>query len=236
MMKRDSKPTADTFNAGRASIARQLLAHPLASFIGHPGADRTAEQRQAELRRIAAGDTTAGGWSFLSVEFYRAGTSCSLSIQTDWDYSDREPMPTDEAGNEYSKCTLRFEFNHPTHGSVDPASAVARMAFYGEVAMLAAQLHAEHGDDSYWKLHRTPEQKAEHEAKEKERTEKAAIAHAVSLTRGGMRVNGHATVDPVVSKDMAAGTFFHETTDGKRFQLTVAEAHGGNVASVKRLA
>lgn len=234
-MTRNNRPTQDTFNAGRAEMAQRILQHPLAAFVGYPGT-RTTEQRQAELRAIAAGDTKAGGWSFLNVEFYRAGTSCSLSIQSDWDYSGREEYPTDETGNEYSKCELRFEFNHPTHGSMDPATALARLALYTEVSQLAAQLHAEFRGEKFWRLLRTPEQKAQQEAAEKERAEKAAIAFAVVSSRGGLRINGQATVEAAAVKDLPVGTFFHEAEDGRRYRLTVALVHGGNVASVTRLA
>lgn len=233
---RHRKPTKDTYLEVRQAIAKRILASPLAECIGYPGAPR--DVRLSELTSYADGtNTNKRGWGFISIDLRRAGSNVNLYVNARADYeSRRDEMELDDAGNEYSCFKLELEVNWPTHGACDPATALARLELYKQAALLAAEIQAEFGgNERYWSLFRTAEQRAEEEAKEKAEQLQSAVTCAVETVRKGMRAGGTAAVAIGALRGIPDGSYEHVFADGKRYQLEVKRTGDVPVGLVNRL-
>ena len=212
------KPTVDTFKTTRAAIALRILISPLAQFLRDYSRDM--------LTRVvaSAGNNHDAYFTFLNVEFRRAGTSCELYVQADEEFVRRDSdYEQDKDGNEYRSFKLATQVNWPMHGSVEPVTALARLKFYEEVTLLAADIQATFGGELVWKLHRTKEEREKQEAALKEACARSAAVHAMEVVRSGMRVNSAPRpVPPGLAAEIPIGTYEHEFADGKKYALVAA--------------
>lgn len=154
----NSNPKSDTYASTRSAIARLILSSPLASRIGYPDAPANKGALHA-LQSIVDGTARDNTWSFVSVDFRRAGTTVSLDVQLDIEYDGEKGYLQDESGNDYVAYNLKCTVNWPTHGTIDPATALARLELYREAAMLAAAIHAQFAGTRVWKLVRSKEER-----------------------------------------------------------------------------
>jgi hypothetical protein len=215
---RNSKPTQDTYDSARATIAKLVLASPLAGSVGDPENDN----RLSGLEYAAAGNDPKS-WLFLSVEFRRAGTSISLDVRakSDCRLSSRQ-YEQDDNGNDYAAYTLHCDVNWPCHGSCDPATALARIELYREVAMLAATIHAQFSGARLWKFVQTKAQREQDDADAAAKRVHQAATMAIDDTRSGMRTGSAPRNVPIDAlKDVPDGTYEHEFDDGKAFVMVV---------------
>lgn len=129
-------------------VEARILQSPLAQYT-----------RTERLRRGAGGEDQSDWSGYLSVEFRRADTNCSLAILLDG-VDCRSPV-LDEEGNQLVQYKLTCGVNFPSHGNSDPATVMARLKLYQDVAMLAAELQAEFGLREIWKMTRSAAEVAE---------------------------------------------------------------------------
>ena len=130
----------DNYLVTYRAIAAYILTSPLGAAL--------EEYRRTRLLDASVADKAPDdGWYFLDTEFSRAGTSASLTIRLE----PEDPLFTscargraikDADGNEWQDYTLICQVNHPSHGSSDPATLMARCALWSQVAMLAAEIQA----------------------------------------------------------------------------------------------
>jgi hypothetical protein len=220
MMKRDLK---DTYTAARSTIAARILASPLASCVGYP-ADI---HRLARLQEIAAG-AALGGFSCIDVEFRRADTSATISVEKDESWGDDKR--TDEKGNEFVEVTLRPTVNYPCHGSAGPGVVMARLNLTQQVTMLAAEIEAEFCNrKSFWRMTRTAAEVAETKAKLEAEQRQAFVVRVIDANRKHMKVGAEKTLGDDLVVGLPSGTYTHEFGDGKKFSLFVTESKGATM-------
>jgi hypothetical protein len=158
----------DNYNAARKVVAKRILASSVAGCIGYSLNEPSENGALVRLQGYAVGAEVKDGWTFLDVDFRKADTNCSLDIRLESvDRHDRADH-TDKQGNEWSVWTLVTKVNWPCHGSSDPATSMARLNLYQQVAMLAAEIQAEFSGKYVMKMSRSADEiqaaKAEHEA------------------------------------------------------------------------
>lgn len=135
------KNPADNYYKVQQDIAKRVLATPLASSIGYGG---IGSHGYNEILAIANGEKS-DRYGYASVEFRRADTSCDLYIRTDSRNDFLSTRQVDAEGNEWVEYGLKVEVSYPSHGSESPATVLARVNLYQQVAMLAAEIAAEFG-------------------------------------------------------------------------------------------
>lgn len=219
--RRNSVPTQDTLTSAQAAIAAIIVNSTLAQYVGYPG--RPLEERLDNLKRIANGEGKPGAWNFISVEFRRAGTNCSLSVNCESDNGYREEYTQDEAGNDYVRTrVLPPQLNWPSHGNLGVGTSFACIEFYRDVARLAADIESEFRDQHFWRLARTKAQREEQEAKAKQQKVEEAVTNAIEQVRNGARIGGTPKSVPM---DLIAavpdGDYDRTFSDNKAFKLTV---------------
>lgn len=147
----------DTYGDTLKAILGKVYASPLLSCC----------RQKNEIERILAEKDIP---AFSSFEFNRAGTNVVLYLYADPDFSGGLVFDK-ETEDDFNRFTFRVEVNWPCHGGADPATALARLAFYEQVSLLAAEIHAEFCGMSraVYKFFRTKAQreaaKAEEQAK-----------------------------------------------------------------------
>lgn len=232
---RNNEPTNNYVDI-RARIARRILNHPLAQFVGYP----TDEYRLSRLRQFADKDTSSDGFSFISLELRRAGTNVSLSIEQEKVWSLRDDgTRTDKDGNDQAQYNFRATVSWPCHGSQDAGTAIAWLRFYEEVALLAAELNAELANENVWRLVRTKEEREAQEAKKEAEKVHLAVVRAIDNVRQNMRVGSPPR--NTLLQDLAGipdGAYEHEFSDGKKYRLSVARSmpEAQNIAVVGMVA
>jgi hypothetical protein len=212
----------DTFRSTHQALAKRILNSPLSQFIEFPERLQNAANGEGEV-----------GWSFLSAEFRRAGTNCSISFKVEQD-NRWHSQDTDEAGNEWTQWDLSSDINYPCHGSTEPGIAMARLAFYQEVALFTATLQAEFGSRKILQMTRTAEQ-VEHDRVEQEiKRVRTKVYAFVEEHRKGMK--------PGSDKDLTVdgippGEYYVNTQLGE-YRLLVTEEYPniGNLSRVKKVA
>jgi hypothetical protein len=178
------KNPQDNYAATRALIAQRIIASSINPSIGYPGAKVNHDRDR--LEQVARGEGDSTGFSFLNVEFRKADSGCSLYVRCD-DVS-YEPR-TDAEGNEWRQYQVTTEASWPSHGGTSPGTSLARLAFYTQVALLAAEIEAEFGGRAeVWRMTRTAAQVAEANAKaEQERIERRLVDACHNGTGKGLR-------------------------------------------------
>lgn len=227
---RNYEPT-NNYAEIRSRIALRVLNHPLARYIGYHG----SPSRYEYLEKIAAkeGDKSM---TFLRVEFRRASTSCDLYIEQEVQYGHRDDgYRRDKEGNDQVLFTFRAEVNHPCHGSADPATLLARIELYREVALFAAELIAELKEEIVWRLERTVAQREEQEAKEKAEKVQRTVTAAINAVRTNMRVNAVRSANLTDALEIPDGEYEHQFSDGKKYTLVVKTEGEVRVVLVGRI-
>src|SRR5574343_469598 len=97
----------------------------------------------------------------LSIEYRRASTRCSLYVRMTSYLHLSDNRHTNSNGDEYVMIEPKVETNWPCHGSCDPATSLARLRLYMEVAQLAADVAAELQGQRIWTIWQTNEEKEE---------------------------------------------------------------------------
>ena len=188
IMKRNRQ---DNHRSTHQAIARRILFSPLAAFVGYPDTGDTISRGRLELERSSRGEGDVDGWTYLRVEFRRADTSCDLAFSLkNRDHWARRDL--DDEGNEWVDYDLECTINHPTHGSADPATVLARVALYGEVAMLGAALAAEFKSVS--RMTRTAAELAAEKSRKEEEALKSRLQELAAAQGKGMRTGSVAFV------------------------------------------
>ena len=239
-MSRYREPT-EQFAPATQAIAKRILASPLMQYLAWEGS-REALQRAAE-----AG--AKPNWGLFSVEFKRAGSNTNIYVQSDreGDFSDRS-VRKDARGDEYGLYSFRTDVTWPSHGSSDPGTCLARIEFYREVALLAADIQAEFGGtgNAVWRLERTVEERTKMDADHAAKRTQALAETVIKANRSRMRKNAVAGVDAKTVEGIPAGTYTLEvdeptgninpdgTRENKKYELEVfANADfGGQVRRV----
>jgi hypothetical protein len=215
-MWNNKKPT-NNYDDVRSIIASRVLDHPLARHVGYPN----NKDRLYELQSMRATEGRKSSLYFMTVEFRCAGTSVSMDIEC----KDADDWPSsrcrDEEGNEFMRCEFSAKINWPAHGGTDPSKAIARLSFYNQVALLAAELLAELQAQTVWELTRTKEEREAEEAQKAAEKVKNAVLYAIDNVRKSMRVGDIHGAKLEDLADVPDGTHEHEFNDGKKYQLMV---------------
>lgn len=221
----------DTYRATHQAVAARILNSALASTIGYQG----DPNRLLRVQDAAEGKSDLSSWSFLSVEFRKAGTNISLDVKVEGEDRYFRGGPTkDKEGNEWEEYKLTCTVNWPCHGSTDVGTSLARLEFYKQAALLAAEIQAEFPELA--RMTRTVAQIAE--AQEKAAAEKVAqqLRSVVDANRRQMRVGGERTLGVDLIKDLPAGQ--HELSFGenngelKKYNLYVTPTAGACLSRV----
>jgi len=224
----------DTYVADRAAIAQRILTSPLAAYVGYSG----DLYRLDKLHNIARDGKAHTGYSFLSVEFEKAGTECSLEIREEGSgYSGG--VTTDAEGNEYHEYTLSCAVNFPCHGSTACGAVLARLAFYQQVALLAAEIEAEFVVNRRvnYKMTRTAAEVVADNAKvEAQRIEQAYAGVTLKYGATGLRVGKVVGLDPEDLGNLPEGKRDVETSRGKKFSISINADNGIKVGLITRTA
>lgn len=212
----------DNYRSTHQAIASRVLASPLAAHVFH-----SIERLQA----YANGDEALSAWNYMSLEFRKAGTTCSLSVSLE-DKDSFRRVDTDSDGNEWRRHALACQVSWPTHGSTGSATCLARLHFYQQVAMLAADIEAEFGGDN--EIYQLVATKADVDARNaKAAAEKAQqhIREVVESNRHNLRVGSERTIHSELIAGIEAGK--HEVALGeKRFTLFVTAGTHANLMRV----
>lgn len=197
-----NEPTTDTYRSTRKEIAAFILASPLAGSL-------RLNDRAELLATVATGAATR--WSFLSVQFDRAGTEVTLTIGSTPEDT-RSGFVQDAAGNDYLRYELSVPaLNWPCHGSTDAAVCAARLKFYEEVTHLALDIQATFDRTGLWRLERTPAQRQEED-------DRNALSEATSIVKRfamtvaqGMRVGSTRYAPCLVADSEKAARFTQDS-------------------------
>lgn len=195
----------DTYFAVQHGMADRIMRDPMSRFL-RPGTDIGSRS-----------------YGFISIEFQGAGTSCDLTIEADMEYDWRR---TDADGNEWNRFNLACKVNHPTHGSSDPATLMARCELYRQVALLGASLMAEFGGRQLLQMTRT---KAEVIADQAERDAKAnddLARRFIDTHRGRMPVGPAKLVRDAGGIKHGSYTHVFSTGTSKREYLMFVDERG----------
>jgi len=209
----------DNLASTRSAIAALVLASPLAAYVRPYDRDRLA---------VAVAGTDAdrvSHWGYLSVEFVRADSNCTLHVEATATSRAYGRCETDEQGNEWSGYSLKTQLNYPSHGSADTVVVLARVEFLRQVAMLGADIDATFGQRPVYLLERTGIQaeqaRLEAEAAKTAKEVREAVAFAVVENSKGMRVGDERPV--AVSEKVPAGTTHEMQVAGRYYRLAVGQ-------------
>jgi hypothetical protein len=163
----------DTFSAARQTLAQRIISHPLAHFLS---------PHDRERLQLVIDGTAKDTYTFLSLEFRKAGTNASLYVEAEPLLGWREERK-DAEGNEWMEYGIRSKMNFPCHGSTEPGTVLARLAFYQEIALLAAEIQAEMASPIH-KMIRGAQEIAQ-------MAEKAAAEREAGTLQSYVRAKGH---------------------------------------------
>lgn len=221
----------DTYRATHQAVAARILNSSLAGTIGYP----SDPNRLIRLQDAAEGKSDLSSWSFLSVEFRKAGTNISLDVKVEGEDRFYRGGPTkDKEGNEWEEYKLTCTVNWPCHGSTDVGTSLARLEFYKQAALLAAEIQAEFPDLA--RMTKTVEQIAEANKVAEENRVTARIRGIVDGNRRQMRIGGERTLGLDIIQGLASGR--HEVSFGenngevKKYSLFVTESAGACLSRV----
>lgn len=199
----------DNYNASRAVVAKRILASSVAGCIGYSLSDPSENGALQRIQAYATGAVVQDGWTFVDVEFRKADTNCSLEIRLESvDRLDRAEH-TDKQGNEWLVHTLTTKVNYPCHGSADPATVLARVNLYQQVAMLAAEIKAEFGDKYVMKMYRSADEIQTAKVEAAAQKLKTKINDIVDANRKNMRVGSEVILESRIinGEIVPAGTY-----------------------------
>lgn len=186
-------------------------------------------RRRTRLTEALAADHVD---SYFSTEFERAGTNASLSLRFDLAGYAVEPELDDE-GNEWEQLQFTVDINWPCHGTSNPGVCLARLEFYREVTLLAAEIEAEFGRREVWRLVLTAadiKERAVIFAKSKIENK---LREIVSDNRANMRVGSERAFTKDYLEGVPSGTYNFGFHDGqghvKKYTMYVTSAGGGNL-------
>ena len=184
-------------------------------------------REQMERKGPEAFDT---GFCSAYVEFERAGTNVTLDIKLDEASSYRFGEPAkDKEGNEWREYEIKTSVNWPCHGSCDPATAIARLALYSDVALFAAEIAAQFGR-KFQKMTATAAEVAERKAKQAAHEQQRKAEACVAANSKGLRpgqIRKAEFLNPIEEG------VYEVTVSGRQYRLTVRE--GVNTSTVERL-
>lgn len=170
MKRNQTIPTEDDYTPLRHRIWELVLASPIAAAL-------TPASRKYLETRINVGDPDVS--RFLTVNFARAGTTCSLDVEAG--RFDEFKLVDDEQGNTWRVLDDCFDVvvNHPCHGSTDAAICLARAELYREVCMLGCTLKAELDGERVAHLYKTVDEKTRDAERARDRARKEALEYFV---------------------------------------------------------
>lgn len=221
----------DTYRATHQAVAARILSSSLAGTIGYPG----DPNRLLRLQDAAEGKSDLSSWSFLSVEFRKAGTNISLDVKVESEDRYYRGGPTkDKEGNEWEEYKLTCTVNWPCHGSTDVGTSLARLEFYKQAALLAAEIQAEFPELA--RMTRTVAQIAEANRVAEEKRVQERIRGLVDGNRRQMRIGGERNLGSDLVQGLVSGR--HEVSFGenngelKKYVLFVTESAGACLSRV----
>ncbi len=223
-MRRDNQ-RSDNFNATHSDIARRILDSGLIQFVGYPN----DAHRLTDLTLAAQGSANVSPMNFLSVTFRKAGTDCSLDVLT---RAVNNHPDIDQEGNEWKEYSLSCTISFPCLGSSDPATVMARLKLYQDVALLAAEIQAEH--QKVTRLACTAATIAAAKAKQLEQEINAAARKTVVANCNAMRL-GSEKRDIEISTMIPEGDYVVDVNDSRNFRKTyVLKVAKVGVANMRR--
>jgi len=221
----------DTYRATHQAVAARILNSSLAGTIGYP----QDPNRLLRLQDAAEGKSDLSSWSFLSVEFRKAGTNISLDVKVENEDRYYRGGPTkDKEGNEWEEYKLTCTVNWPCHGSTDVGTSLARIEFYKQAALLAAEIQAEFPELA--RMTRTAAQVAEAQKVAEEKRLQERVLGIVGDNRRQLRVGGERSLDSDKVQGLVSGR--HEVVivenngEVKKYVLFVTESVGACLSRV----
>jgi hypothetical protein len=149
----------------------------------------------------------------LSIEYRRASTRCSLYVRMTSYLHLSDTRHTNSNGDEYVMIEPKVETNWPCHGSCDPATSLARLRLYMEVAQLAADVAAELQGQRIWTIWQTNEEKEESKRRQNQAARERVINKIFADHCKGLRVNGR--IASSVTCDIDIPTGVHTLTNSR---------------------
>jgi len=214
----------DNYGTTRTSMASRILSTPLAAYA--------TKHHIARMQEALEGADE--GLSFPYVEFRRAGTNCDLGVDVAR-VDNFGARTVDDAGNEWAEYEIRCDVNFPCHGSSDPATVLARVRLYQDVAMLAAELLAEFGANPIWKMTATAQEVAERKAAAEKKALDEKVRSVVLGARSGLRVGATRSLLMNSFDGVPVGRY-EVDFDSSKYVLVVGEHLGARGAMISRVA
>lgn len=219
MKRNQSIPTEDDYTPLRHRIWELVLASPIAASL-------TPASRKYLETRINVGDPDVS--RFLTVNFTRAGTTCSLDVEAgrfgEFKFVD------DEQGNSWRVLDDCFDVvvNHPCHGSTDAAICLARAELYREVCMLGCTLKAELDGQRVAYVYKTADEKSRDAERARDRAREKAlrdfVLDCIISNRKQLLFEG-----PKIAVSLEEGTRQHDILQDVpcgTYTVTVADGRG----------
>lgn len=176
-------------------------------------------------------------YSYLSAEFVAGGTSVTLYVAADSQFS--RDVVTDSDGNEFERFNLTCKVNYPCHGSTDAGVVVARAHFLQQVAMLGAEIIGEFDQTPVYRLYQTKEEKEDRKRKAEEYAMEQKVKALVEANCKGMRVGQERLIGCDSTKGISGGAWTVpiglKVTELKKFKLIVSPG-GETGANLLRVA
>lgn len=146
--------------------------------------------------------------SYVSVEFEQHGTNVNLYVRFKA-ANEEARRQTDARGNEFLIYHASVSISWPSHGSVSPTVARARLKFYTEATEFANLLEAQFGNRDIVQLYRTADQIKKTEQDLHDIRIRTKLRNVVEANRHNMRVGSTRNVQPVWLDAFANGNAAH---------------------------
>lgn len=174
------KKIEENFHQTRLEILRLVLDHAPRGVT-----PRSVAQNRRYVEEIEGGNERTDQDSFY-FQFERAGTEITLYVEVEASSWDKK---LDNDGNEYLQRAVTCRLNWPIDGSRSPSVALARFAFYTEVANFANEIEASYKDHTVWQMTKTASQAAADKYRqEQEEILNKLVAWTAEKT-AGLRIN-----------------------------------------------